>query len=208
MSTVAEAIKNYISNTFEVFNVVRRPENLVGISELIIFESLTSLLFYELFLPKEYPGLFRVVMVHVLSLPFLAAIPISDWGERATLRSYLSKKQSVTQAVEVSSRGIPAVFLSQFIVSTLDGEDVFRLPKLSFSEVLVTAGSKFITRPLLQLIYMLFGGLAARPDSLKSFDETVLKQESGNFGDFLRFLKNSGKSEKTNVFLDLVGELP
>ena len=197
-------VQNYLSNSFEIFNIVKRPENIVGIGEIVVFETLTSLLFYQLFLPKSYPGLFRTIMIHVLSLPFLSAIPISDWGERATLQSYLSEKQNVKQAIEISSRGIPAVFVSQYIVSTLDGENVLRLPNISLPEILVTAGSKFITRPMLQFLYMLIGG---RPDAIKKFDEKVIQQENGNFGKFLRFLKNSGQSVDTNIFIDTAQQL-
>ena len=196
-----DKVQNYLSNSFQIFNLVRQPENIVGIGEIVLFETITSILFYQLFMPEKYPGLWRVMTVHLVSLPFLAAIPLSDFGQRATLKSYLSQRQSVKQAIEVSSRGIPAVFVSQFIVGTVGGENVIRIPKVTFPEVLVTAGSKFITRPLLQLIYTLFGW---RPEALKKFDNNILKQEGGNFGRLLRFLKQSGTEEESNVFLDAV----
>ena len=49
------------------------------------------------------------------------------------------------------AKGVPAVFVAQYICNTaLAG---LHAPKLQFNDILVTAASKIITRPIISLVY-------------------------------------------------------
>ena len=192
-------LENLLSNMFGIFNFVQSPENLWGVSEVVLFETLTSVFFYSMFLPQYYPGLRNIVLTHLISLPFLSAIPIASFGDKVNLKKYLEEKMNFKTAVQLSTQGIPAVLLSQYIVGTFNYGGI-HLPKIMFSDLLVTAGSKLITRPLLQMIYALF--LGGVPKVIRKFESNLLKQSDSLFGDFLRFF-DSDTNPNSNKLLEM-----
>ena len=184
---------NLLKNMFSIFDIQANPENLAGISEIVIFESLTSLLFYNWFLPQAYPGLQQIVLTHFISLPFLSAIPISSFASRVTLEDYLREKLNLKEALMLSAQGIPSVLLSQYLVGAVFAGG-FYVPKISFQSLLVVAGSKMITRPLLQLLYSMFLGKV--PNTIKKFDRNLMKQSESQFAQVLRWFTKDKKNEQ------------
>ena len=161
---------------------------------------MTSILFYTLFLKSEYPGLFRIMLTHLISIPFLSSIPIASLNSKTTLSDYLEEKLTFVESLQLSANGIPPVLVSQFIVNT--SFLGFHLPKFSFIDLLITAGSKLLTRPILQLLYEIFGG---KPQSINKFDRQLLQQSNSNIGNILTMLTTKGG--ESNILLDLANDL-
>ena len=184
---------NLIKNMFSIFNIQASPENLYGISEIIIFESLTSLLFYSWFAPNLYPGLQQIILTNLISIPFLSAIPISSMASKTTLEDYLAEKLNLKEALMLSMGGIPSVLVSQYIIGAIFIGG-FYVPKITFQALLVTSGSKMITRPLLQLLYEIVLGKV--PSKIKKFDRNLMKQSESQFAQLLRWFTQDKKNEQ------------
>ena len=184
---------NLIKNMFSIFNIQASPENLYGISEIIIFESLTSLLFYSWFAPNLYPGLQQIILTNLISIPFLSAIPISSMASKTTLEDYLQEKLNLKEALMLSTQGIPSVLVSQYIIGAIFIGG-FYVPKITFQALLVTSGSKMITRPLLQLLYEIVLGKV--PSKIKKFDRNLMKQSESQFAQLLRWFTEDKKNEQ------------
>ena len=80
--------------------------------------------------------------------------------------------------------GIPAVFLSQYIVNTPDKG--LRVPGISMKDALITASSKLITKPIIKFLYK--NGPKGNQYYLNAQTVTETKQKNAN----AQFWKKSG----------------
>ena len=89
----------------------------------------------------ENRGLMHLAFVHLLSIPFMGGLagPLPAQSSIANTDSY------ATAAID-GAKGIPGVLIAQWIIAT--ATKGFHFPWFSMKDLLITAGSKAVTRPL------------------------------------------------------------
>ncbi len=98
----------------------------------------------------EQRGLAELTAIHGLSVPFIGGLGAFADGPDA-----LGLEGSYGSQFMDGAKGIPAVFASTYIVNTyLQG---LHLPRLNFKDILITAASKVLSRPVMSLAYPQLG---------------------------------------------------
>ena len=140
----------------------------VGNAQIVAMEVVVSKLMRWL-LKSESRSILYLTGVHAASQAFLGGF--SGFFED---QKYLAQGPTTMEALMDGAKGIPGLFAAQYVVNT--ASTGLHFPKLSFKDVLITAASKAITRPIINLAY---GSL---PESVqKNFsahDEMVNKQKA------------------------------
>lgn len=138
----------------------------MGSAEYIAIEVLVSKIVRSV-LKMENRGIMDLAFIHLLSIPFLGGLS-APFGPITALAQ---GNQGYTQALTDGAKGIPAVLVAQWIIATSNRG--FHVPWFSMKDLLITAGSKAISRPLVFSVYDKIGGLA---DPLAVIDELVQRQ--------------------------------
>ena len=144
---------------FEFKNLMNVPKNLLApfagtdrivgslttiSSEMIVAKILRNFINAP---PASWTDLF---FIHTISLPFLGGLTgFMDPPEP------IAKGSKWIGQVQAGAQGVPAVMLAQYIWTTALGAG-FHLPTFSMSDVLLTAGAKTLTRPLLFMVSGMF----------------------------------------------------
>ena len=137
-------VANVFNNAILPFDFRRDKHLIQGAIQLITLEVLVAKIIRKV-LGMGGRGFVELAAIHAVSLPFLGGLS----GFFAAPANVGGSTQY--QAVQDGAKGVPAVLLSQYIVNTaIKG---FHVPKVSFKEILVTAASKTLTRPLIVLMY-------------------------------------------------------
>ena len=113
-------------------------------AENILFEAAISYL-ARWALKTEKRGFFDLVFVHALAQPLLGA------SESITGGGYNGIGDPYSKAFMVGARQVPAVLTADYVAGTFKGG--FHTPKPSIKEVLLTAGAKMASRPIMKMIY-------------------------------------------------------
>ena len=88
----------------------------------------------------------KLVIIHAISLPLTGGIV-----GFAAPQTKLADGPAYSAAFVDGVKGVPSVFLAQYITNTaLQG---LHAPKLKITDILITASSRILTRPLLRLLY-------------------------------------------------------
>ena len=135
-----DSFQNVASNSIAPVDV-RKGSLVLGAAEYIAVEVAVSKIVRSV-LNMENRGIFELAFIHALSIPLLGGLgaPFSEQ------KSILSAAGGYTQAFYDGAKGIPAVLAAQWVVATASRG--FHLPWFTFKDLLITAGSKAITRPL------------------------------------------------------------
>ena len=135
-----EQAQNVLSNSIAPVDF-RKAKQLVGTVELVAVEVLVSKIVRTV-LRMENRGLMDLAFVHLLSIPFMggAAAPFGNIRAVGATGGY-------GQAAVDGAKGIPGVLIAQWILAT--ATKGFHFPWFSLKDLLITAGSKAITRPLI-----------------------------------------------------------
>ena len=160
-----ESVQNVISNAIAPLDF-RRESQIVGTAEYIAFEVLVSKIIRQV-LRMENKGIAELAAIHLVSIPFLggAGAPFGDLQPVAGSDGYVT-------ALKDGAKGVPAVLLAQWVIAT--AYKGFHLPWFTLKDVLVTAGAKSITRPLVRSVHGFIGGLGQ--DGVAVMDELVRRQ--------------------------------
>ena len=109
----------------------------LGTVEYVLLEAAVSMLLRRL-IKAPRRSFLQEVALHTISLPFLGGLG-APFGKTRTYND------TYTKQVIDGSKGIPAVFLAQYVQAT--AAKGFHLPSLSVNDVVITAIAKTITRP-------------------------------------------------------------
>jgi hypothetical protein len=116
-----------------------------GTLQIIAVEVLVSKLI-RIMLRMENKSFGRLILVHSISMPLIGGLV-----GFADAPAELKDGPSLTEAFMGGAKAVPAVFMAQYITNTaLQG---LHVPKLSIRDILITAASKILTRPLLTYVY-------------------------------------------------------
>lgn len=135
-----EGVQNVLSNAFAPVDI-RKGKQVVGAIELVVVEVAVSKIVRAI-LNMENRGIFELAFIHLLSIPFLGGVgaPFGPQG------SVVANQEGYTGAFKDGAKGIPGVLVAQYIVNT--AYKGFHIPWFNFKDLLITAGTKTITRPL------------------------------------------------------------
>ena len=134
-----EQVQNVLSNAVAPVDF-RKPWQLIGTAEFVAVEVLVSKIVRTV-LKMEHRGILELAWVHLLSIPFMGGIAAPLPNTRA-----LANTNGYGQAVMDGAKGIPGVLIAQWIIST--SSKGFHFPWFNMKDLLITAGSKAISRPL------------------------------------------------------------
>ena len=122
---------------------IRKQTQVGGALTYVGFEVLVSYIARRVFKVAPRP-ITQLAAIHALSIPFLGGLSAFMDGEDA--KGY---EAPMSEQFMEGAKGIPAVFAGTYIVNTyLEG---LHAPKLDFKDILITAASKIVTRPLMSV---------------------------------------------------------
>ena len=143
-----EEFTNLLNNAVTPVDV-RKFSQILGSAEYVAAEVLVSYIARAVF-KVEKRSVMELAAIHAVSIPMIggAAAGVDD-------NHALGYEAPVSDQLYDGAKGIPAVFAAQYVCNTaLAG---LHAPKLSFKDILVTAGAKMVTRPLLGFLYPMLG---------------------------------------------------
>jgi len=140
---MTDSVQNVFFNAILPYDI-RRQQLVVGCAQLVAIEVVVAKLFRKI-LGMGNRGVLELAAVHAVSLPFLGGLA-GFFAPNGGLAG-----ETFTDSLMAGAKAVPAVFLAQYIINT--GASGFHVPKVSMKDVLVTAASKAITRPLIVLAY-------------------------------------------------------
>ena len=127
----------------------------MGSAEYIAIEVLVSKIVRSV-LKMENRGIMDLAFIHLLSIPFLGGLS-APFGPITALAQ---GNQGYTQALTDGAKGIPAVLVAQWIIAT--SSKGFHVPWFNMKDVLITAGSKTLSRPIVRALWGILGQLSAQ----------------------------------------------
>ena len=157
-----DSAQNILSNAVLPFDF-RKGSLVLGSAEYIAVEVLVSSIVRKFMkAPKSFRDL---IFVHAISLPFLGGATgfMDPTGEYSA--------SWATQFMD-GAKGIPAVILAEWVLATFNKG--FHFPWFGMRDLLITAGSKTISRPIASTIYNYLPKDAA--DALATFNLMVQSQ--------------------------------
>lgn len=115
----------------------------LGTVEYVLLEAAVSMLLRRVIKAQRRPFL-QEVALHTIAMPFVGGLgaPLGKGG---------SYSAPYTDQLIDGSKGIPAVLFAQYVQQT--AAKGFHLPSLSVNDLVITAVSKAITRPITKIVY-------------------------------------------------------
>ena len=128
----------------------RKPAQVFGVAEYVAAEVLVSYFARWLF-KSEKRTLLELAAIHTVAIPFVGGLSGFSGDNHS-----LGYEAPFGNLFQDGAKGISAVFASQYVCNTaLQG---LHAPRLNFQDILVTAGAKLVTRPILSVLYPYLGG--------------------------------------------------
>ena len=140
---MTDSVTNVFWNAILPYDI-RKTTLVAGCAQLVAIEVIVAKLLRKV-LGMGNRGVMELAAVHIVSLPFLGGLA-GFFDPNGGLGG-----EKFTDSLMAGAKSVPAVFLAQYIINT--GASGFHIPKLSVKDVLITAASKAITRPLIVLAY-------------------------------------------------------
>ena len=165
--------QNIMTNVVLPFDP-RRTKLLLGSLEYIAFEVLIAKMLRKL-IRADTLGWAELAYIHALSLPFMggAAGFFNPQDGYDGNRTSDSKPVAFTDQLMDGGKGIPAVLLAQWILNSFSKG--FHVPWFNMKDLLITAATKTLTRPIVGFVYAYLPE-AAR-ENLMVVDELVRRQQ-------------------------------
>jgi len=178
--------QNILSNVVLPFDF-RRTKLLLGSLEYIAFEVLVAKMLRKL-IKADNVGWAKLAYIHALSLPFMggAAGFFNEQDGYTGVRKEDQKTVAFTDHLMDGAKGIPAVLLAQWILDSFSKG--FHAPWFNMKDLLITAGTKAITRPVIGFIFTYLP--EAAQDNLLVVDELIKRQQ------FFSTLRTKKKTEE------------
>ena len=120
---------------------LRKPKLVGGVAQVVLLEVIVSKIIRKI-LGMANAGFMELAAIHAVAMPFLGGL--SGFADAP------KGDGSVATAFMDGAKGIPAVFLAQYIINT--GARGLHLPGLHVKDIMITAASKTLTRPLIELV--------------------------------------------------------
>ena len=156
---------NIPANAVLPFNPMR-PQLALGSAEYVAIEVIISKLFRRLIgaAPKSWKDL---IFIHGVSLSYMG-------GAQGFANPPGKYEAGVVENLKDGVKGIPAILLGMYTVDTCYRG--FHVPKWSMADILVSAASKTVSRPIFGMLYPLIKGQATDP--LDVANEMTRNQQS------------------------------
>ena len=141
---------NVVTNVITPFDP-RRTALLMGSLEYIAAEVVVAKVIRKI-IRADNKGWLELAYVHALSLPFMGGTA-AFFNQQAGYTGVDLDGKAVgftTHAMD-GAKGIPAVLVAQYIIASISKG--FHAPWFNMKDLLITAGSKAVTRPLIGFIY-------------------------------------------------------
>ena len=161
-----DSAQNVVSNAIAPIDF-RKTGQLVGTVEYIAAEVAVSKVIRSV-LRMENKGIVELAFVHLLSIPFLGGLA-APFPTQANIQD---QNQGYGKALADGAKGIPAVLVAQWIIAT--SNKGFHFPWFSMKDLMITAGSKALTRPLIFAIVNKIGDMGA--EGFQVMDALVQRQ--------------------------------
>ena len=129
----------------------RRTKLLMGSLEYIAAEVIVSKLARKL-IRADNKGWMELIYIHAISLPFMGGA--AGWFDRSngyTGNDAAGKEIGFATQLQDGAKGIPAVLIAQYVVESFTKG--FHAPWFNLKDLLITAGTKSITRPVVGFVY-------------------------------------------------------
>jgi len=149
MASDKETFTNLL-NTAAIPVDLRKYNMVFGTMDYVMIETLIAWLARYVF-KVEKRTLLELACIHLVSVPLMGglAAPMDDLHP-------LGYEAPLSDVVMDGAKGIPGVFASVYICNTaMQG---LHVPKLNLADILLTAGTKMITRPIISYLYPNIGG--------------------------------------------------
>ena len=156
---------NVIDNAIAPLDFRKGGSQIVGTAEYVAAEVLVSKVI-RMVLKMENKGIGELAAIHLISIPFLGGA-----GAPFGPISHVNATDSYQKALVDGAKGVPAVLLAQWVIAT--AYKGFHLPWFTVKDILVTAGAKALTRPL---VYAVADKLPAGQVGWEVMDELVNRQ--------------------------------
>ena len=167
---------NIASNVIVPFDP-RRTQLLMGSLEYVAAEVVVAKMVRKI-IKADNKGWLQLAYVHAISLPFMGGT--AAFFEENT--DFEGADQATGQPVGVTkqfmdgAKGIPAVLLAQYIIDSMTKG--FHAPWFNMKDLLITAGTKAITRPVIGFVFKYLPKNAA--DNLKVVDILIKRQRQNS----------------------------
>ena len=141
-----------------------------GSVQVLIIEVLVSKLI-RYGLRMENTTLGKLILIHALSMPLTGGL-VGFVNPQVALKN----APDLSQAVMDGAKGVPALFVAQYITNTaLQG---LHAPKISMKDILITAAARILTRPILKYGYQYMPQAVA--DNFDANDTMVQNQNKAS----------------------------
>ena len=136
--SMTDQVQNVLSNAIAPVDF-RKGKQVVGAAEYVALEVAVSKIVRTV-LKMENRGILELVWIHALSIPFMGGLG-APFGRNTGLT-----EGDYTAHFKDGAKGIPAVLAAQWVIAT--AYKGFHFPWFTMKDLLITAGSKTITRPI------------------------------------------------------------
>ena len=166
---------NVVTNVITPFDP-RRTALLLGSLEYIAAEVVVAKVLRKI-IRADNKGWLELAYVHALSLPFMGGTS-AFFNENA---GYVGNDADgnpvgVTTHMIDGAKGIPAVLVAQYIIASMSKG--FHAPWFNMKDLLITAGSKAITRPIIGFLFKYLPQESA--DNLRVVEHLVRLQRNAS----------------------------
>lgn len=128
---------------------VRKMESTLGFAEKVFVEVAVSKILRKI-LRMDNKGILHLAAIHYASMPLMGGL-MAPFGAPNKITKAATYGEAFTDGI----KGVPAVYLAQYIVNT--GVSGLHTPKFSISDAGITAVAKAITRPLMKFLTQYLG---------------------------------------------------
>ena len=145
-----EAYTNIATNVILPFDF-RRTKLVLGTLEYIAAEVVVAKIVRKV-MKADNKGFLQLAYVHALSMPFLGGAG-GFFEKNAAYEGKDDKGKEISFATQLmdGAKGIPAVLIAQYVIDSF--AKGFHAPWFNMKDLLITAGSKALTRPLIGFLY-------------------------------------------------------
>lgn len=160
---------NILANAVSPIDVRAGGSRLLGTAEYVAIEVAVSKIIRSV-LRMENRSIWELGFIHLLSVPML--------GGAAGAFPTVTPIQATTEfstALFDGAKGIPATLLAQWVYNTV--YKGFHFPWFNFKDLLITAGSKSLSRALVYALRDMLAQLSL-VDALAVIDELVRQQQA------------------------------
>ena len=144
--TMTEQAQNVLSNAIAPIDI-RKGKQVVGAAEYVALEVAVSKIVRTV-LKMEHRGFLELAWIHAVSIPFMGGLGAPFGASKGLLET--GENAGYTAAFKDGAKGIPAVLAAQWVIAT--AYKGFHFPWFPMKDLLITAGSKTITRPIAHAI--------------------------------------------------------